>query len=72
MVYKRSIKAGGTDMRKTYTLKNGYSLCKGECYDGYQTRTFWQIWTPDGHLYMNCGSYKEAYEIASHLVAKEY
>lgn len=57
---------------KVYRLRNGYSLSKGECYDGYKTVTHWCIYSPDGNLYMSCGSYKEAYELASHLTANEY
>lgn len=49
---------------KRYVLKNGYSIRKAECYDGYQMRYFWTVWTPDGNHYMNCGSYNEAYELA--------
>ena len=54
-------------MRKTYTLKNGYSISKGEIYDGYQMQTRWCIYSPSGALYMSCVSYQEAYELASHL-----
>ena len=56
---------------KTYVLKNGYSICKCECYDGYNMQYFWTIWRPDSSHYMNCGSYDEAYELASHLVREE-
>lgn len=56
---------------KMYRLKNGYGIQKRECYDGFQTRYRWTIWSPNGSVYMNCGSYDEAYEIASHLVSKE-
>ena len=58
-------------MRKEYRLKNGYKLLKAECYDGYNTQTYWQIYKPNGEHYMNCGSYREAYELASHLVTRE-
>lgn len=54
-------------MKKEYTLKNGYRLKKAECYDGYSTRTYWQIYKPNNEHYMNCGSYTEAYELACHL-----
>lgn len=55
---------------KVYRLRNGYSLSKSECYDGYKMVSYWCIYKPDGNLYMSCGSYKEAYEIASHLIAE--
>lgn len=57
-------------MRKEYRLKNGYTIRKEELYDGYNMRTFWRIYTPDGNPYMGCVSYKEAYELASHLVVE--
>lgn len=57
---------------KLYTLKNGYSICKAKCYDGYNMQYLWSIWRPDGQLYMSCVSYEEAYELASHLVAEDY
>lgn len=59
-------------MRKTYTLKNGYKLMKGEMYDGCTMQTTWDIYTPDDQLYMKCGSYREAYELASHLKKMSY
>lgn len=58
--------------KKTYTLKNGYSLSKGEFYDGYNTQVRWCIYSPTGELYMSCVSYKEAYEIASNLVSEQF
>lgn len=56
---------------KLYTLKNGYSIAKCECYDGYNMQYFWVIWTPSGKHYMNCGSYEEAHELASNLTKSE-
>ena len=56
-----------TRVGKLYRLKNGYSISKGECYDGYNMQYFWCVWKPDGNLYLSCGSYDEAYELASHL-----
>lgn len=53
---------------KLYQLRNGYKISKTKCYDGYNMRYLWSIWSPDGSLYMSCVSYDEAYEIASHLV----
>ena len=58
-------------MKKVYRLKNGYSITKEEIYDGYQTRSYWRIYKPDGNPYLGCGSYQEAYELASHLVNTE-
>jgi hypothetical protein len=55
-------------MNKVYKLKNGYSLSKGTFYDGYKSNTRWCIYSPNGELYMSCVSYKEAYELASHLI----
>ncbi len=55
---------------KLYTLKNGYSISKAKCYDGYNIQRFWSIWSPDGSLYRSCVSYEEAYELASNLVAE--
>lgn len=55
---------------KLYALKNGYKISKAKCYDGYIMQYFWSIWSPDGSLYMSCGSFEEAYEVASHLVAE--
>jgi hypothetical protein len=55
-------------MDKTYKLKNGYSIKKGNVYDGYNMNVRWCIYEPSGNLYMSCGSYKEAYELASNLV----
>lgn len=54
-------------MRKVYRLKNGYSISKGEIYDGYRMNIRWWIYKPNGEIYMSCGSYKEAYELASNL-----
>jgi hypothetical protein len=54
-------------MNKVYRLKNGYSISKNEFYDGYNMNVRWCIWSPNGKLYMSCGSYSEAYELASHL-----
>ncbi len=54
-------------MRKIYKLKNGYSIITGEFYDGYNMNTRWCIYSPDGKLYMSCGSYKKAYELVSNL-----
>jgi len=59
-------------MMKSYTLSNGYKLIKGELYDGYTMWTTYDIYTPDGELYMKCGSYREAYELASHLKNMSY
>ena len=55
-------------MNKVYRLKNGYSISKGDFYDGNNMNVRWCIYKPNGELYLSCGSYKEAYEIASHLV----
>lgn len=55
-------------MNKLYRLKNGYSIRKCEYYNGYDMRYLWSIFEPGGKLYMSCVSYKEAYELASHLV----
>ena len=52
---------------KAYRLKSGYSIRKMSCYDGYDIRYFWTIWSPEGNHYINCGSYEEAYELASNL-----
>ena len=59
-------------MKKVYRLKNGYTISKDEVYDGYNMRSFWRIYKPDGNFYMSCGSYKEAYEIASNLVSEQF
>lgn len=67
-----SSKKGENTMNKVYTLKNGYRLMKGEMYDGYTMQTTWDIYTPDDQLYMKCGSYREAYELASHLKKMSY
>ena len=56
-------------MKKVYRLRNGYSISKGEFYDGYNMNTRWCIYSPSGNLYMSCGSYKEAYSLASKLTA---
>lgn len=58
-------------MNKVYRLKNGYSISKGQFYDGYNMNTRWCIYKPNGELYLSCGSYKEAYELASHLKVSE-
>ena len=58
-------------MDKTYRLKNGYSIKKGNFYDGYNMNVRWWIYEPNGNVYISCGSYKEAYEIASNLVNYE-
>lgn len=58
-------------MGKSYELKNGYSIKKGNFYDGYNMNARWCIYEPSGNLYMSCGSYKEAHEIASNLVNYE-
>ena len=58
-------------MKKVYRLKNDYSISKGEFYNGYNMNTLWCIYKPSGELYMTCVSYKEAYEIASHLTNNE-
>lgn len=58
-------------MNKTYELKNGYTISKGEFYDGYNMNIRWCIYEPNGNLYMSCGSYKEAYEMASNLIIEE-
>ena len=55
---------------KNYRLKNGYSICKTQFYDCYNVQYRWAIWTPKGELYMSCGSYNEAYELASSLKAE--
>lgn len=55
-------------MNKVYRLKNGYSISKGEFYDGYKTNIRWCIYSPNGDFYMSCVSYSEAYELASHLI----
>ena len=57
---------------KVYRLRNGYSISKGEFYDGYKMNIRWCIYKPDGNLYMSCVSYKEAYELASHLTTSTY
>lgn len=54
-------------MKRVYRLKNGYSITKEEMYNGYDMRTYWCIWQPNGQLYMSCVSYKEAHGLASHL-----
>jgi hypothetical protein len=59
-------------MRKVYRLKNGFSISKGECYDGYNMQTYWGIYEPNGTLYRSCHSYNEAYELASHLRPRSY
>ena len=56
------------EFKKVYRLRNGYSISKGEFYDGYNTNTRWCIYYPNGNFYMSCVSYKEAYELASNLV----
>lgn len=56
---------------KVYHLHNGYSISQMECYDGYMTQRRWAIWKPSGELYMSCGSYNEAFELAKHLRGEE-
>ena len=58
-------------MGKTYTLKNGYKIAVIEAYNGYEMVKSWGIWKPDGSLYLSCGTYQEAYELASHLVEED-
>lgn len=53
---------------REYKLRNGYSIAKTECYDGYTMQYQWSVFAPGGQLYMSCGSYQEAYKLASHLV----
>lgn len=52
---------------KMYKLKNGYKICKTSWYDGCNMRYYWSVWSPNGEIYMNCGSYAEAMELASNL-----
>jgi len=59
-------------MRKRYTLKNGYTIAKDECYNGHTMQGYWGIYEPSGRLYMSCATYNEAYEIASHLIGREF
>ena len=56
---------------KIYTLKNGYRIYKMSYYTGVETVYYWVVDDSNGARYKNCGSYDEAYEIASHLVVEE-
>lgn len=53
---------------KKEVLENGYTIRKCKCYDDFNIRYLWNIFSPDGRLYLSCCSYSEAYELASHLV----
>ena len=53
---------------KTYTLKNGYGVCKASLYDGIETQYFWVVIAPDNTIKCgNIGSYEKAYTIAKSL-----
>lgn len=55
-------------MHKVYRLKNGYSISKRDFYDGFNNNIRWCVFKPNGEFYLSFISYKEAYEVASHLV----
>lgn len=50
---------------KREQLENGYTITRSK-------GGFWNIWKPEGGLYMTCISYAEAHEIASHLTNRWY
>ena len=52
---------------KTYRFGNGYSTAKVGFYDGYNMNYYWAIFSPNGEVYMKCGSYEEARDIIKTL-----
>lgn len=49
---------------KIYRFKNGRSVAKCECYDGYTMQYFWMVFNCDGSPMKKAKSFTDAAEIA--------